>query len=30
MIDDLHDSVVEVGDKRFRVDVDGEEVEEMF
>jgi hypothetical protein len=29
-IDDLHDRVVEVGDKRYRVDVDGEEVEEMF
>ena len=28
-IDDLHDRVVEVGDKRFRVDVDDEEVEEM-
>ena len=28
-IDDLHDRVVEVGDKRYRVDVDGEEVEEM-
>jgi hypothetical protein len=29
MIDDLHDRVVEVGDKRYRVDVEGEEVEEM-
>ena len=29
MIDDLHDRVVEVGDKRYRVDVEGEEVKEM-